>query len=160
MTASGINGIKPWKNDYDSIQAEINHIKKTSEIRDFRLEKKDLDLRIYFKKTEENKTTYITDILYYEKTDGKEVFLGAFSMKFGLVNRECENFITSGDICIESSFFQDYLKGISLEVLKSPCRLCGIALSTLGDLYETEPLVILDIDKENHTLFRWLPNWW
>ncbi len=145
----------------EEIKNEIKTIKENAKKKDFKIEEYNMDLRLYYIESVEGSKHFLTDILYYEKTaDNKLILLGAFSKKFGMVNRNYERFIGHEDVTPGSNFFENHLRGISIDTLDTPLRFCGVALSTEGSLYETEALAFLDIDAENHTLTRWHQVWW
>lgn len=49
------------------------------------------------------------------------------------------------------------LLGLSLEMLKHPFTINGVALDDTNDIYETEVMEMFSIDAENMTIEEWFP---
>ena len=111
-------------------------------------------LYLYYKVNIFRGYAYIAEIYYIlVNQDNEKTILGSFSRKTGFLDAKGNSFTVD----TSTDFMRKRLLGLSLEMLKHPFTINGIALDDTNDIYETEVMEMFSIDAENMTIEEWFP---
>ncbi len=113
-------------------------------------------LFIYYRTDVYKKACFITE-LYYVLVHGKEkTILGGFNIKQGFFDKSLNYIFDNSDE--EIRFRNQYLLGLSIDTLRHPFSLYGIAKNTEGNAYKTEILKAFEIDSVKLSIVKWIPD--
>lgn len=111
-------------------------------------------LYLYYKLDTFRAYKYIAEIYYVlVNQDNEKKILGSFSRKTGFLDAKGNSFTVD----TSTDFMRNRLLGLSLEMLKHPFTINGVALDDTNDIYETEVMEMFSIDAENMTIEEWFP---
>ena len=117
-------------------------------------------LYLYYKVNIFRGYAYIAEIYYVlVNQDNEKTILGSFSRKTGFLDAKGNNFTKRGGVDMSTDFMRKRLLGLSLEMLKHPFTINGVALDNTNDIYKTEVMEMFSIDTKNMTIEEWFPEW-